>query len=158
MGESFFIEQRIIRAIRSLLAGRVNEVLGEGDLYIPPVEFGQSGYAGMSPEYRGGSVVVPVISLSTCERTEKERIVRLDAYSLNITFSMPESLESELFCYAYAAAVEKALAENPTLDGIAERAVITGKKYKPPKAPHCGEGWEVVLSLRVTVEGTANAG
>lgn len=144
-----FIEQQIIAAVRGLLAGRVNEVLGEGDLYVPPVEFG---------EYSGGSVVVPVICLSTCERTEKERIIRLDTYSLNITFSMPESLESELFCYAYAAAVERALAENPTLDGAASRAVSTGKKYVPPKHEHCGEGWQVVITLRATVEGTAYAG
>jgi hypothetical protein len=138
-----FIEQRILNAVRGLLAGRVNEILGEGDLYVPPVELG---------EYSGGSAVVPVICLSTCERTEKERIIRLDAYSLTVTFTLPEMTEGELFCYAYAAALERALAENPTLDGVADRAVLTGKKYKPPKKPHCGEGWEVALSLRVTAE------
>jgi hypothetical protein len=143
MGESFFIEQRIIRAIRSLLAGRVNELLGAGDLYGPPVELG---------DYSGGSAVVPVISLSICERTEKERIINFDAYSLTVTFALPEMTESELFCYAYAAALERALGENVTLDGVADRAVLTGKKYKPPKKPHCGEGWEVILSLRVTAE------
>jgi hypothetical protein len=143
MGESFFIEQQILNAVRGLLAGRVNELLGEGNLYIPPVEFG---------EYRDGSAVVPLIGLSTWERTEKERIIRLDAYSLTVTFTLPEMTDSELFCYAYAAALERALGENKTLDGVADRAVLTGKKYKPPKKPHCGEGWEVTLSLRVTAE------
>ena len=119
------------------------------ELPVPPVEF---------EEYSGGSTVVPVISLSTCERSEKERIIRLDACSLTIVFSVPESLESELYCYAYAAAVEKALGDNPVLGGAASQAVLSGKKYAPPKKPHCGDKWEIVLSLRVTVEGTAYAG
>ena len=132
-----------------LLVGRVNELLGEMEFAVPAVEFG---------EYAGGSAVVPVINLSTCERSEKERIIRLDAYSLIVTFSVPETPESELHCYAYAAAVEKALGENPALDGTASRAVLVGKKYAPPKKAHCGDGWEVILTLRVTVEGTAYAG
>ena len=70
------------------------------ELAVPAIEFG---------EYSGSSVVVPVIALSTCERLEKERIIRLGAYSLTVTFSVPESAESETYCYAYAAAVGKAL-------------------------------------------------
>ena len=149
MNTKDFVEQQIIGAVRGLLVGRVNEILGEMELAVPAVELG---------EYLGGSVVVPVIVLSTCERSEKERIIRLDAYSLTIVFSVPESSESELYCYAYAAAVEKALGENPALDGAASRAVLVGKKYVAPKKLHCGEEWEVVLTLRVTVEGTAYAG
>ena len=138
-----FVEQRILGAVRGLLVGRVNEILGEMEFAVPAVEFG---------EYRGGSTVVPVIALSTCERSEKERIIRLDAYSLIITFSVHESSESELHCYAYAAAVERSLGENTTLDGVASRAVLIGKKYAPPKKAHCGDGWEVILTLRITVE------
>jgi hypothetical protein len=127
----------------------VNEFVGEMELAVPSVEFG--GYA-------GGSVVVPVIALSTCERSEKERIIRLDAYALTITFSVPETPESEIHCFAYAAALEKALGENPALGGAVSRAVLSGKKYLAPKKPHCGDGWEVVLTLRLTVEGIAYAG
>ena len=94
-----------------------------------------------------------VISLSTCERTEKERIIQLDAYSLTITLALPENPESELHCYAYPAAVDRALAEDPALGGAASRAVLSGKKYVPPKKPHCGDGWGLVLTLRITVEG-----
>ena len=71
---------------------------------------------------------------------------------------MPESAESETYCYTYAAAVERALGENPALGDEVSRAVLIGKKYAPPNKPHCGDGWEVVLTLRVTVEGTAYAG
>jgi hypothetical protein len=57
-----------------------------------------------------------------------------------------------LYCYGYASAFEKALKENVTLGGIADRAVITGKKYVQPKKPNCGEGWGLMLTLRVTTE------
>jgi hypothetical protein len=88
-----FIEESIVNAVKSALLGRVNELLGEMDCPVPLVEFG---------DYRGGSVVVPVITLSTCERSEKERIVRLDAYTLTITFTVPEWPGGERNCYAYA--------------------------------------------------------
>jgi hypothetical protein len=67
---ALFVEEAIIGAVKRLLSGRVNELLGEMEYPIPPVEFGN---------YRGGSVIVPVISLSTCERSEKERVIWLDA-------------------------------------------------------------------------------
>jgi hypothetical protein len=138
-----FIEQQIITAVRGLLAGRVNELLSDLQFVIPLVEF---------ENYASDTAVVPVISLASCERTEKERIILLDAYSLTVTFYVPETPECELFCYAYAAAVCKALQENPTLSGIVDRVTVSGKKYAPPKKPDCGQGWELVITLRVTVE------
>jgi hypothetical protein len=59
--KSFFIEEIIINSLKSLLSGRVNELLEETEYPIPPIEF---------DNYRGGSVVVPAISLSTSERSE----------------------------------------------------------------------------------------
>jgi hypothetical protein len=138
------IEEKIIHGVSSLLTQRVNELLGEMEYPIPPIEFGS---------YRGGSAVVPVIALSTCERSEKERIVRLDAYVLAIAFTVPEWPEGERNCYAYAASVSTALGENPTLGGAASRVELTGKNYAPPKQSGTGEGWAVTLTLRVTVEG-----
>jgi len=139
-----FIEQQIIGAVRGLLTGRVNELLGELEFAIPPIEFS---------EYRGGSVVVPAICLSACERTEKERIIKLDAYSLTISFILQDTPETELQCYAYADSVCRVIEENPTLGGIADRAALTGKKYTPPKKAYGGNEWEIILTLRVTVEG-----
>jgi hypothetical protein len=63
--------------------------------------------------YRGGSAVVSVIGLSTCERSEKERIVRLDAYTLIISFSLPETPENEVCGCAYA--IDRTLAEDSVL-------------------------------------------
>jgi hypothetical protein len=146
---TLFIEESIINSVKKLLAGRVNEILAEGELLVPPIEFGG---------YRDGSVTAPVIALSTCEHTEKERIIRLDAYTITISFAVPENPDGEMSCYAYAAATEKALVEDPTLDGVASRTVLIGKKYTPPKHAGTGEGWGLALSLRVTVEGMGNAG
>ena len=136
-----FVETRIIEAVRGLLAGRVNEMLQGLEYSVPGIEFG--GY-GVSPE----------IELISCESTEKERIVRQDAYSLIITISLPDIEESELYCYVYSGAISRAICDDPTLGGVVTRAVITGKKYLEPKVKHCGEGWGVVISLRVTIETT----
>jgi hypothetical protein len=141
--KDLFIEEAIIGAVKSLLAGRVNEKLNGYNFYFPLLEFSN---------YSGNNAITPVVALASCERTEKERIILLDAYTLTITFSMPENPESELYCYAYATAFDKALGEDVTLGGVADRVVITSKKYVPPKKPDCGQGWEVVITMRVTVE------
>jgi hypothetical protein len=143
--KGLFIEEIVINSLRSLLAGRVNELLRETDYPIPPVEFGN---------YRGGSAVIPVIALSTCEQSEKERIIRLDAYTLTLVFTVPEHPAGERNCYAYASSVASALGEDPTLGGITDRAELTGKKYAPPKQSGTGGNWEMVLSLRITLERT----
>ena len=139
-----FVEARIIDAVRKLLTERVNEILNEVEFAVPVIEF---------ENFVGGFVVVPVITLTGCERTEKERIVLLDSYLMTTTFSFPETKEAELYCYVFAGVVSKAIEENPTLGGVVERAIITGKKYVQPKKPHCGESWEIILTMRLTVEG-----
>jgi hypothetical protein len=152
MGDNrgLYIEESIVGGVKELLAGRVNELLGEAEFPAPPIEFGR---------YQGGDVVVPVVGLSTEERTEKDRIVRADVYSLTIAFAVPEEPSDqrsvgERCCYAYAAAVATALGEDTTLGGVVDRAELTGKRYSPPKQPRTGGNWELVLSLRITIEGT----
>jgi hypothetical protein len=146
--EGLFIEETVLNSVKKLLSGRVNELLGETEYPIPPVEFGT---------YRGGSTVVgacsPVITLSTCERSEKERIIRLDAYTLTIAFTVPEYPDGERNCYAYAGAVAAALGEDPALGGVASRAELVGKKYAPPKYAGTGAEWGITLTLRITTEG-----
>jgi hypothetical protein len=144
-----FIEQQIIAAVRGLLSGRVNEILHNEEFDMPFVEFG---------DYGSGAVTVPAITLVSCEKSDKERIVRLAAYMVIITFSLPETFEVETQCYGITAAVGMALRENPTLGGIADKAVIIFEKYVPPKKLNCGEKWDVVISLRITIEEAAHAG
>jgi hypothetical protein len=153
-----FIEQRIIEAVRVLLAGKVNEILGKTQFTIPIIEFTNYAEGNLSPYglrcgFQGGSAVSPVIAIVSSEQTEKERIIRFDAYSLTITFNFPEMPESELYCYAYSRAVGRATYDNPTLGGVVDRAVIIGKKYLSPKKPNCGDGWGLIVSMRVTIEG-----
>jgi hypothetical protein len=139
-----FIEQAIIITIKHILSERVNELLHDMPFAIPLVDFSSHG---------GSTVICPVISLASCERSEKERIICLDAYSLTMSFYVPETPESELHCYAYAAAVDKALTENTTLGGVADRVSLSGKKYIPPKKHDCGQRWELIITLRISVEG-----
>jgi general stress protein CsbA len=141
---TLFIEEAITGAVKRLLTGRVNKKLNDYNLFFPLVEFSN---------YSGNNVITPLITLSTCERTEKERIILLDVYSLTITFLIPENPDSELYCYAYATALDKALGEDVTLGGVVDKVVIAAKKYVPPKKPDCGQGWELLITLRVTVEG-----
>jgi hypothetical protein len=94
-----------------------------------------------------------VIALSTCERSEKERIIRLDAYTLTVTFTVPEYPMGERNCYAYAGAVAVALRENPTLSGVVDRVELTGKKYTPPKQNGTRGDWGITLTMRITTEG-----
>jgi len=144
VSEIVFIEQRIINAVKKLLTGKFNDYLRVLDFQIPFVEFGI---------FRGVNVVAPLIAISSCEQTEKERIVKQDIYSLTVVFPVLDTVESELFCFAYADAFYKALGDDVTLGGIVDRAIVTAKKYVPPKKAGCGMDWEVVLMLRVTVEG-----
>jgi len=146
---TLYIEEAIIEAVKRLLAGRVNEILRETQCTVPIIEFGDNGR---------GYAVVPVITLAGCERTEKERIIQLDAYSMTISLALHETPESELFCYAYSGAISRAFCDDPALGGIVDRAVITGKKYVPPNKPLCGQGWELAITIRITVEGFANVG
>jgi len=115
-----FIEQQIIEAAKKLLSEQANDLLGNSQFSIPVIEFGGNG---------SGYTVSPVITLSGCERTEKERIVRQDTYLMTITFSFQEQPESELHLYAYSGAVSRVFHDDPTLGGVADRAIITGKKY-----------------------------
>ena len=142
--EMVFIEQQIVDAVRKLLTEKVNEKLNNWNFFFPLIEFSA---------YKGASAITPVISLSSCELTEKERIVRQEAYTLTISFSVPETADSELSCYAYATAFGIVLDKDVTLGGVVDRAVITNKKYVPPKKPNCGMEWETIISLRITVEG-----
>ncbi|GHV13771.1 hypothetical protein FACS189491_09170 [Spirochaetia bacterium] len=130
---TFFIEEKIINAVTSLLAGRVNELLEESEDRIPLIEFGYG--------------AAPVIRLVAGELGEKDRVIRSEAYTAAIVFNVPGQ-DGERDCYAYADAVGRALGDDPTLGGAADRAVMTGKKYTcDPR--------ELAITLRITIEGMA---
>jgi hypothetical protein len=151
MGDNrgLYMEESILNSLKSLLSGRVNEILGEVEFLVPPVEFSHK------PNW-GHYSVTPELAISGCERSEKERVVLLDAYRVTITFNCPEQSDrrsaGERNCYAYAAAVDRGLREDPALGGAADYALLVKKDYKGPKVQGSGEGWEAVLTLRIVVE------
>jgi hypothetical protein len=55
-----------------------------------------------------------------------------------VSFSYGWELE-ERNCYAFGGATAAALGEDPTLGEVVDRAVLTRKKYIPPKHPGTGE-------------------
>jgi len=130
---SIYIEESIQGGIECLLVGRFNELLGDVPRAVPLFELG-----GILPYS-----VNPCILLVACERTEKERIVLVDAYAVTVSFDVPERDDTRL-CYAYAAAIETALAEDSTLGGVVDRVLATKKTYID---------FRVALALRVIVEG-----
>ena len=136
-----FVEKEIINAIRKLLTCQVNEVLGAMEWNIPLFEIS---------EYRGSIVVVPMILLKKCERTEKERIIKLDTYSVQIKFNVLDFPESENNCYAYSYAISKIIDENPTLNEIVTKAEITSKEIIHPKVK--SDYWEIVVYIKIVNE------
>jgi hypothetical protein len=85
--------------------------------------------------------------IAAAERTEKERIVRLDAYTVKITFNAAAS-----FCYRYAYALDKAIEADWTLGGLAERVSFEKRVYKKTFDGRGNPACEAVFTLRITAE------
>jgi hypothetical protein len=133
------MEEKILRAVGDLVVAGVNGVLEGLDVAVPLVE-------GVAGDGFGGYGVRPAVSVAAVERSGKERIVRLDAYAVPVVFSAPLA-----DCYRYAYALERALAADCSLGGVADWAELVSKRYAPGKAAARGDT-EAVFTLRVTVE------
>jgi len=144
-------EKKILGAIRKLFVDDVNKLLEELSFHVPTLEFGTHG---------GREVIIPNVSLSACEQSEKERIVFVNAYAVEISLPVDDlrDWDGELLAFAYGAAVRRAVRLNSSLDGIVDRTVITNMDYVEPKRRFCGDRWIVAARLRVTVEVLANDG
>ena len=135
-------------ALRKLLAEDVNELLEEaalpsGDVVLP-VEFALgrgSGRYGITPEIR----------LACGERSEKERVVLVDVYTVTIAFVC---VRGECSSYPYAWAVDQALRADTTLGGVVDRVSLVKKTWAALKGPE--DGTELTFTLRVMLEGIRN--
>jgi hypothetical protein len=137
------IEEKILGAVWGLVLDRVNDVLESVDDDVPALEKKGNGLVG---DY----VKRPVsgsVGLVKVERTEKERIVRLDAYRVVVTVNA-----SEADCYRYAYALDKAIENDVTLGGVAENVLFEKKDYKKISGGVKDGGCEAVFSLRITAE------
>jgi hypothetical protein len=50
--------------------------------------------------------------------------------------------------YIYAYAIEKAINDDPTFGSVADRVVLSHKKYSQKTA----DVWEIVITVRATIE------
>ena len=144
-----FIEEAIIEAVKKLLSETVNRYFEKLEYQLSMIEFNN---------YANRYFITPTITITGCEQTEKERVIKLNVFSLTITCNIPEMPESGLYSFAYLAGIRKAVMENPTLNGVVDRAVLTSEKIIQPKVHGCGQEWQVIINLRVTVEGYVYAG
>jgi hypothetical protein len=133
-------EEMLLEMTAALLGGAVNFYLGELDETVPQFEIDVR-------RPLGGYGVVPDIDISECELSDKERVIKLQAYTLKISFCVKGS-ENKKLLYVYAYAIEKAISDDFTFGGIADRIVLTHKKYRQQDTGT----WDVVITLRATVE------
>ena len=145
------MEKKIKGAIRKLLVDDVNKLLEELSFHVPTLEFGT---------HIGREVIIPHVSLKACEQSEKERIVFVNAYAVEIGIPVDDlrDRDGELLAFAYGAAIRRAVRLNSSLGGLVDRTVITNMDYVEPKRRFCGDHWIMAARLRVTVEGLANDG
>jgi hypothetical protein len=133
-------EEMLLEMTAALLGGAVNFYLNELDETLPQFEIDVR-------HKLGGYGVVPVIDISECELSDKERVIKLQAYTLKISFSVKGS-ENKRLLYVYAYAIEQAINDDVTFGGVADRVALVHKKYSQKTA----DLWEIVISVRAVVE------
>jgi hypothetical protein len=138
-------EKAITVAVKRLLRVEANKLLEEIEYPIPIIGFRRS---------TRGDVAIPGIVIFPCERTEKESIMNLLAYTVIIAIPVQDTDDSILHTFMYYAAVTKAFSDNNTLGRCVESGVIIEERIIPPKKLHNDEDWKVIITLRLSVEGT----
>lgn len=144
-------EEAILIAARALLTGEVNAILAHieeeeaDEVRCPNLEV-PSGFS--APPARPGHYD---LSIAQAETEEKDRIVKVSRYALTVSVEASGRFPA-MQCYRYAAAVERALQENPTLGGVASYVSVTRKNYVFPKVPEGGEPHRLTLTVTVCRE------
>jgi hypothetical protein len=129
-------EEVLIEMTEKLLGGAANDYLSEFDVAIPLFEVEGSRQLvcfGVRPE----------IEISECELTEKERVIKSEAYTLKITFQN----KSKNLIYYYAYAIQRAIDDDVSFGGIVDRVTLVHKKYQQKN-----NGCEIIITLRATLE------
>jgi hypothetical protein len=114
--------------------------LGEFEVDIPLFEIDCS-------RRLGSYGVWPDIEVIECELSDKERVIKLEAYALKIALQI-HHLSEKKHLYFYAYALDKAIADDPTFGGVADRVSIVHKKYNQKSA---GD-WEIIITVKATLE------
>ena len=143
-----FIEEAMIEAVKGLLLVGVNELLGTLDEPVSMVNFNKN-----SPN----DVLMPIISASPCEQTKKERLAHLEEYNVHITIPIRDSRDGFFYSWTYFCVLSKVFTDNRTLGGIVVCTEITERRIRPPVKKYNRDKWEVIYTLRATVDRTVYA-
>jgi hypothetical protein len=125
------IKKQIFDVVRGFLLGRVNTELAGTDYHVPLIKFKGS---------KGKTAIVSDIE-----------ILVHDTFSVTVTYTLPETPESEFYCYAYGSAFCIAVKKDPTLGGVVEQAVVSEKKYVSPNTENSRREWQAVITLQIAI-------
>ena len=141
---ALFFEEAVKIAVRSAIAEEAEAVGEEMGLFVPRIEFGN---------YTGFDAVNAEILITHCERTEKERVIRISAYAIEINIPVPDGPhDGEALMYAYTMAINRAIGNNRNLCGTVDNANLTETRIARPRKRHVGDCWLLTAKLRATVE------
>jgi hypothetical protein len=144
-------EEAILSAARVLFTTEVNTALAQieeeeaDEVRCPNLE-AHTGF-GVHPDHPGSFK----LSIADVETEEKDRIIKVSRYALYAVIEA-SGCDADRQCYRYAAAVGRALRENPTLRGIASFCTVTRKVYTFPKIAESGERYRLTVTIAVTME------
>jgi hypothetical protein len=133
-------EEVLIEMTEEPLTGAVNFYLGEFEVDSPLFEVDCS-------RRLGSFGVWPDIEVCECELSDKERIIKVVAYTLKIALQI-HHLSEKKHLYFYTHALDLAINDDPTFGGVADRVSIVYKKYKQLDTG----AWEIVIMVRVIME------
>jgi len=136
------IEEMIIDAVWDFLKGKVNQmIVTEVTATQLPVIW--------NTKKKG--TVVPVVTVRTCKGTKKEKDINLDAYSVKISFTIPEGPLTELHCYYYGYAICVALIKDFTLNGNVLFMGVNENNFISTSKIACDEDREFTIRLRALI-------
>jgi len=139
------IETRIAAALERLLLEDANRLLDALPVQLAPIELG---------EHAGAEIVRPSIAAASSRRTEKERVVLLDAYAIEIKYAVFDRQGQEacrLLPY-YTACIRRAVRRNGTLGGLVDRIALLETRHEPAEKGFAADHWTGTARLRATAE------
>jgi len=139
------METRIAAALERLLTDEVNKLLEALPVQLAPIELG---------EYSGAEIARASIAIASSQRTEKERVVLLDAYAIEIRYSVFDrgGREAGRLLPYYTACIRKAIRRNGTLGGLVDRIALLETRHEPAGKGFPADHWTGTARLRATAE------
>ena len=134
------VEIELLERLEILFLGRVNELLYDEEARLAPFrDFSGVGLASHD-KIRAG------LNIDECEQTEKERLLKMCAWTITIDFKVRDDGERKRFYYGTA--LEQALFEDRTLGGLAASISLIKTKYSRLGI----DSYEIIMTLRASAQ------